>query len=173
VLPRATTSPRERMQVSANLVCRWSVKSVQRRENAGAPVSSRERGGRLDKLGVTGSSPVPPIISSCMWGFPLPKLATDFVSHVLVTSRSGVTGPSQAPRRVTRWRGCRGLLSREGRLRAGRRVHRGPARPKQAGGARQPDRAPEPAEPKRSAATKTRMDAERRRPPRAAGHDAP
>ena len=47
--------------MSANLVCRWSVKSVQRRENAGAPVSSRERGGRLDKLGVTGSSPVPPI----------------------------------------------------------------------------------------------------------------
>jgi hypothetical protein len=37
-----------------------SVQSLQGSENSEAPASRRERGGRLDKLGVTGSSPVPP-----------------------------------------------------------------------------------------------------------------
>jgi hypothetical protein len=61
VLPSATTGPRERVQAGANAACFWSVKSLQGSENSEAAASKRERGGRLDKLGVTGSTPVPPI----------------------------------------------------------------------------------------------------------------
>jgi hypothetical protein len=41
------------------------VKSLQRRKDEVAGARGRERGCRLDKLGVTGSSPVPPIESPC------------------------------------------------------------------------------------------------------------
>src|SRR5437016_1436866 len=46
--------------MGANVACRWSVKSLQESANLETSASRRERGGRLDKLGVTGSSPVPP-----------------------------------------------------------------------------------------------------------------
>ena len=64
VLPRATTSSRERAQTVANAACLWSLKSLQGSNNSAAAASRRERGYRLDKLGVTGSSPVPPIESA-------------------------------------------------------------------------------------------------------------
>src|SRR5207302_2629082 len=65
VLPRATTSLRNRVQTGANAARLWSVKSLQGSKDSEAPASRRERRGRLDKLGVTGSSPVPPIEKSC------------------------------------------------------------------------------------------------------------
>src|SRR5712691_11220912 len=37
VLPRATTSPRERVQTGTNAACLWSVKSLQGSENSEAP----------------------------------------------------------------------------------------------------------------------------------------
>src|SRR5437868_2073164 len=61
VLPRATTSPRERVQTGANTACFLTVKSLRGNENSEASASGREGGCRLDKLGVTGSSPVPPM----------------------------------------------------------------------------------------------------------------
>jgi hypothetical protein len=47
--------------MGANAARLWSVKSLHPRKNSEASASRRKRGGRLDKLGVTGSSPVPPI----------------------------------------------------------------------------------------------------------------
>jgi hypothetical protein len=62
VLPRATTSPRERVQTLANAARVWGVKLLQRRQNREAAANACERRCRLDKLGVTASSPVPPIL---------------------------------------------------------------------------------------------------------------
>lgn len=61
VLPGATTIPYKRVQTRANATRVKRVKFLQRRENELTGASGRERGYRLDKLGVTGSSPVHPI----------------------------------------------------------------------------------------------------------------
>jgi len=58
VLPRAQ---KKRAQTTANAVCVLTVKFLQKTENGEASVNGREGGFRLDKLGVTDSSPVPPI----------------------------------------------------------------------------------------------------------------
>src|SRR5437764_167130 len=60
VLPRATTSPEERVQTVSNAARAWGVKLLQRRQNSEDAANACERRYRLDKLGVTGSSPVPP-----------------------------------------------------------------------------------------------------------------
>jgi hypothetical protein len=61
VLPRATTSPKERVQTLANAARVWGVKLLQRRQNREAAANACERRCRLDKLGVTGSRPGPRI----------------------------------------------------------------------------------------------------------------
>ena len=60
MLPRATTSPRGRAETSANAARAWSVKLLHKAQNEEGTAKARERRGRLDKLRVTGSSPVPP-----------------------------------------------------------------------------------------------------------------
>jgi len=60
VLPRATRSPRKRVQVSAKPPSVRPTKLLQKRECGGTSANARERRGRIDKLGITGSSPVPP-----------------------------------------------------------------------------------------------------------------
>jgi hypothetical protein len=66
VLPRATTSRRERVQTRV-----------------------------IDKLGVTGSSPVPPILVPAKPDDPWPVLATDSVSQVLVKYGDSFLRPSE------------------------------------------------------------------------------
>src|SRR5205085_7149224 len=47
VLPRATTSPRERVQTGTNAACLWSVKSLQGRKNSEAAASRSTSWGSL------------------------------------------------------------------------------------------------------------------------------
>ncbi len=63
VLPRATTSQRERVQTSAKAVGARSVKLLHRWGNKEEADNARKPQGRLDKLGVTDSSLVPPMVS--------------------------------------------------------------------------------------------------------------
>src|SRR5437764_13639492 len=63
VLPRATTSLRERAQPNANTPCASRAEHVAQDRNDETAAIARKRRGRLDKLGVTGSSPIPPIVT--------------------------------------------------------------------------------------------------------------
>jgi hypothetical protein len=57
------------VQAGAKAASKWGVKLLQKTENEDATANSRKRRRRLDKLGVTGSSPVPPTPARSPLGF--------------------------------------------------------------------------------------------------------
>src|SRR5438094_3818413 len=65
VLPRATTSPRKRVQATVKRGRLSNDNAPHNRQERRIGAKASERRCRLDKLGVTGPSPVPPIESTC------------------------------------------------------------------------------------------------------------
>jgi hypothetical protein len=101
VLPRATTRVRERVQASANPAPRRERKRLQIVENTRTIANERIAGCQLDKLGVTGSSPVPPIFrcrfDNVLWDAPeavrvARRLVLDSTRGDLPGVRQGASG---------------------------------------------------------------------------------